>query len=116
YVPVKEIIEELYEGEVYNLEVDKDHTYIAEGLATHNCMAWIGCDDTGSEPAFIIVNSWGPDWIHGPMPEYGIPKGAFLCDASTAAKMLRSDSSFAFSSVVGFPPVKLPDYSSKEYL
>ncbi len=26
-----------YEGPVYNLDVDVDHTYIADGIATHNC-------------------------------------------------------------------------------
>lgn len=25
--------------EVYNFEVDKDHTYVADGITTHNCMA-----------------------------------------------------------------------------
>lgn len=115
-MPVQSVEMEDYIGPVHNLEVEGSNSYISNGRASHNCMAWIGCDDTGSEPAFIICNSWGESWVSGPMPEYGIPKGAFLCHADTADRMLKSDGSFAFSSVVGFPPVKLPDYGSKDYL
>jgi len=75
-----------------------------------HAMAWIACDDTGSEPAFLVQNSWGK-WNDGGHPEWGpIPDGSFLITASVAASMIRSDSSFAFSSVVGFPPTKLPNY------
>lgn len=81
-----------------------------------HCMAWTACDDTGSEPAFLVQNSWAK-WNDGGHPEWGpIPDGSFLIHADVAASMLRSDSSFAFSSVNGFPPVKLPDYGSAEYL
>ena len=27
-----------------------------------HCMAWIACDDTGSEPLFLVQNSWGK-WL-----------------------------------------------------
>ena len=86
-----------------------------QGSWSH-CMAWIGCDDTGSEPAFLVQNSWGK-WNDGGHPEWGqIPDGSFLIHADVAARMISSDSSFAFSSVVGFPPTKLPDYGFEEYL
>ncbi|QFY09567.1 hypothetical protein GBF35_25555 [Nonomuraea phyllanthi] len=32
-----------YEGPVYNLDVDVDHTYIADGIATHNCYLKMWC-------------------------------------------------------------------------
>ena len=35
--PIKEIKKEFYEGLVYNLEVDQDHSYVANGVAVHNC-------------------------------------------------------------------------------
>ena len=79
-------------------------------------MCWCGCDDTGSEPAFIIVNSWGKSWISGPKPEYGIPDGAFLIHADTAQSMLSSDTSFAFSAINGFPPTNISSYLTEEYL
>jgi len=76
----------------------------------NHAMAWIACDDTGSEPAFLVQNSWGK-FNDGGHPSWGpIPDGSFLIHADVAARMISSDSSFAFSSVVGFPPVKLPTY------
>lgn len=86
-----------------------------EGSWSH-CMAWTACDDTGSEPAFLVQNSWGK-FNDGGHPQWGpIPDGSFLIHADVAARMLKSDSSFAFSAVQGFPPVKLPDYGFEEYL
>lgn len=81
-----------------------------------HCMAWIACDDTGSEPAFLVQNSWGA-WNGGGHPSWGqIPDGSFMIHADIADDMLRSDGSFAFSTVNGFPPVKLPNYGFEEYL
>lgn len=34
---VTAISESVYEGEVYDLEVEGDHTYLVEGVAVHNC-------------------------------------------------------------------------------
>lgn len=75
-----------------------------------HCMAWIACDDTGSEPAFLVQNSWGK-WNDGGHPEWGpIPDGSFLIHADDAAGMLRENGSYAFSNFDGFPLQKLPDY------
>jgi pyruvate formate lyase activating enzyme len=30
-----------YDGPVFNLEVEEDHTYLVDGLAVHNCQNWI---------------------------------------------------------------------------
>jgi len=59
YNPIRNIKNTKYIGKVYNLEVKNNHSYIVDGVASHNCMAWIACDDTGSEPAFLVQNSWG---------------------------------------------------------
>jgi hypothetical protein len=75
-----------------------------------HCMAWIACDDTGSEPLFLVQNSWGK-WNDGGHPEWGnIPDGSFLIRAEVAAGMLASNGSYAFSNFDGFPVQKLPDY------
>lgn len=82
-------------------------------------MCICGVDDTGesdSEPAFVIVNSWGPRWISGPKPRFWVPDGAFLARASVVASMIRGGGTFAYSNVVGFPPQNLPDYGSDTYL
>jgi hypothetical protein len=81
-----------------------------------HCLSLIGMDDRENQSDGIITNSWGPDWISGPKPDFGIPNGAFLVHAETLESMIRSDGSFSFSSVLGFPPLKLPDYGTEEYL
>jgi len=84
----------------------------AQGHWSH-AMAAIGCNEEGD---IIICNSWGTSWISGPKPEYGIPDGAFLAHAEVVNKMVRSDGSYAFSNVDGFPPQDLPDYGVEEFL
>jgi len=81
-----------------------------------HCMAWIACDDTGSEPAFLVQNSWGK-WNDGGHPEWGpIPDGSFLIHADVAAGMLAMNGSYTFSSFDGFPLQKLPSYGFEDYL
>lgn len=75
-----------------------------------HAMAWIACDDTGSEPAFLVQNSWGK-WNSGGHPEWGpIPDGSFLITADVAQGMLNGRAAYAFSDFDGFPLQKLPDY------
>ncbi len=86
-----------------------------QGSWSHS-MSWIGCDDSGSEIGFLIQNSWGA-WNAGGHPEWGpIPDGSFLIHADVAERMIKAGSSFAYSSIVGFPPTELPCYGSSEYL
>ena len=81
-----------------------------------HCMAWIACDDTGSEPLFLVQNSWGK-WNDGGHPEWGtIPDGSFLIRAEVAAGMLAANGSYAFSNFDGFPLQKLPSYGFEDYL
>jgi hypothetical protein len=81
-----------------------------------HCMAWIACDDTGSEPLFLVQNSWGK-WNDGGHPEWGpIPDGSFLIRAEVAAGMLAANGSYAFSNFDGFPVQKLPTYGFDDYL
>ena len=81
-----------------------------------HCMAWIACDDTGSEPLFLVQNSWGK-WNDGGHPEWGpIPDGSFLIRADVAAGMLSQNGSYAFSNFDGFPVQKLPSYGFEDYL
>ena len=81
-----------------------------------HCMAWIACDDTGGEPAFLVQNSWGK-WNDGGHPEWGpIPDGSFLIHADVAEGMLKQNGSYAFSNFDGFPVQKLPSYGFEDYL
>jgi hypothetical protein len=40
WVLIKSIDKESYSGKVYNLEVEEDHSYTVDFVATHNCMAF----------------------------------------------------------------------------
>jgi pyruvate formate lyase activating enzyme len=40
-VPLREVSSEPYEGDVYNMEVDEEHTYLAGLFAVANCQNWI---------------------------------------------------------------------------
>jgi glycosyltransferase involved in cell wall biosynthesis len=37
-VPINKVMETHYKGEVYNLEVEEDHSFCSHGMATHNCL------------------------------------------------------------------------------
>ena len=94
---------------------DKNGIAKRSGSWAH-CMAWVACDDTGSEPLFLVQNSWGK-WNDGGHPEWGpIPDGSFLITSDVAANMLSQNGSYVFSEFDGFPVQKLPDYGFKEYL
>ncbi len=41
YVPIRKISTYKYNGYVYNLEVDTDHSYLAQFVATHNCQNYL---------------------------------------------------------------------------
>ena len=94
---------------------DKKGFARTQGSWAH-CMAWTACDDTGSEPAFLVQNSWGK-WNDGGHPEWGpIPDGSFLIHADVAQGMLSMNGAYAFSGFDGFPLQKLPDYGFETYL
>lgn len=77
-----------------------------------HAMAWIACDDTGSEPAFLVQNSWGA-WNSGGHPAWGeIPPGSFLITADVAAGMIRQQSCWAISNFNGFPAQKLLNWGA----
>jgi hypothetical protein len=80
----------------------------ASGSWAH-CMAFLAVDDTPKRPGLLCQNSWGPNWINGPI-RLNQPPGSFWVDAQTANRMLSRDpDSFALSGFVGFPVQSL-DY------
>ena len=54
--PIAEIRRELYADYVYGLSVERDHTYIADGVITHNCIYSF----TGADPS-VLLNEDLPD-------------------------------------------------------
>jgi C1A family cysteine protease len=49
---------ETYSGKVYNFEVEDDNSYVANGIAVHNCA--VGYDN--NKECLIVRNSWGENW------------------------------------------------------
>jgi hypothetical protein len=102
---------------IYGFSNKRDSKGLAKvsGSWAH-AMAWIACDDTNGETAFLVQNSWGK-WNDGGHPSWGpIPEGSFLIHADVAAGMLKQNGAYAFSDFDGFPPQKLPDYGFVDYL
>ena len=101
---------------VYNLEVSNSHTFIVDGVSTHNCMSVIAMDDTKqrhSECLFLIQNSWGPHWISGPKFPEDQPEGSFWTTASILHGMIKDGECWVFSGAKGFPSKNL-DWSLYE--
>ncbi|MEK7592073.1 MAG: LAGLIDADG family homing endonuclease, partial [Patescibacteria group bacterium] len=60
YLPIKDRTTTSYKGDVYNLEVEHDHSYVAEFAAVHNCWTpWFAM--YGSKSGFdSIADAFGP--------------------------------------------------------
>jgi hypothetical protein len=62
----------------------------------------------GDRPGFLILNSWGPDWVGGPKGDGDPPDGSFWADRAVVDRMFKQGDSFAWGDVKGFPSRK-PD-------
>jgi intein/homing endonuclease len=47
YLPIKTIETKHYDGYVYNLEVEEDNSYVAEGISVHNCLPVLEAQSLG---------------------------------------------------------------------
>ena len=101
-IPVREATSFDYDGPVYNYDVDEDNSYLAGGVAVHNCMTFSSVRFE-PRPGLLCQNSWGPDYVSGPKFPEDQPDGSFWVDAATATRMLSGDDSFAVSGIEGFP-------------
>lgn len=58
--PIKSITTIEYDGDVYNLEVEDNHSYIAGGIATHNCICQYSicsiCGNKASTPTEYCIH------------------------------------------------------------
>jgi intein/homing endonuclease len=58
-MPVREVTSIAYVGKVYNCEVEDSHSYLADGIVSHNCVHGDGCYQSGGRWILDGVNSWG---------------------------------------------------------
>lgn len=56
----------------------------------------------GSRRGFGIWNSWGDNWVKGPVWPEDMPLGFFWCDWDVFERMLRGRDTFAYSDFQGF--------------
>lgn len=56
----------------------------------------------GKRRGFLIINSWGDDWITGPIWPDDMPYGSFWADWDVVGRMLKSNDTFAYASYQGF--------------
>ena len=71
----------------------------AQGSWAH-CMVFVGT--RADREGLLCLNSWGPNWISGPVYPPDQPAGSFWCDSQTCDRMLSGGDSFAVSAVDGF--------------
>ena len=105
YLSIRDIIVGHKLVDVYNMEVEEDNSYLANGIIVHNCMLFYGVR-YGSRPGLLCQNSWGV-FNSGPKWPDDQPDGSFWVEASVADRMLRGEDSFAISDAVGFPKRKI---------
>jgi hypothetical protein len=100
-----------FEGKVYNFEVEDVNSYIADGIAVHNCQELCGtCVVKGNIPAVVYRNSWG-DYLGSTNNkvqlesgrEIELPEGCYLSRLEEIESELRQQDTFAVSEAVGFP-------------
>lgn len=101
-MPVREVKRERYTGTVWNYEVEHAHSYLANNIVSHNCMAILGYT-AGPRTGFWIQNSWGVAAHRGPTGKGNPPEGGFWADAAVVGRMLAQGDSWAFGDAAGFP-------------
>lgn len=85
--------------------------------STAHCVCIFCCDDTGTEPLFGLGNSWPSTWVSGGHPDWGpLPDGSGLVRAMFIQDAISRGDLFAIGNTEGFPPQKLPDYGTGDYL
>ena len=86
---------------------DADGFLKASGRWGH-CMSCEGY--RADKDAFLIMNSWGANWVKGPKGPGEPPDGSFWITSANMDRMLRQQDSYVVSGVKGFPKQKLnPD-------
>ena len=83
---------------------DADGFLKARGSWPH-CMAIIGYRK--DKNAFFVMNSWGADWVKGPLGAGNPPPGGFWVEAKTIDRILSQGDSYAISDLTGFPKRKI---------
>ena len=71
-----------------------------------HAMSIVGRRTINGKKYFLILNSWGENWISGPLYE-DQPPGSFYADFETVHRMLSGGDSYSVVDLNGFKPKKL---------
>lgn len=80
----------------------------AAGSRWLHSMVVIAVADEGRK-GVLILNSWGPNWVEGPLRFGDEPKGSFWCDWKVIDGMLLQGDSYALYNFQGWPIRSLMD-------
>lgn len=94
-------------GQGFTSVRDADGFCQARGSWSH-CMLICGKRVDGRK-GYLILNSWGNDWVSGPKYE-DQPDGSFYAEPSVVARILRAGDSWAISDPEGFKRNILPEW------
>ncbi len=62
-IPLRSVEREAYDGDVYNLEVDEEHSYLAGLFAVSNCQNWVTSQALRDPAALAPPDTMSPDEI-----------------------------------------------------
>jgi hypothetical protein len=89
FIPITEIIEEYYEGPVYNLEVEDDNSYLVNGgLSAHNCVF------SGKRGLYTEADVHDATDAYGKSKSAGEPPNATIIRTSIIGEELKGKLSF----------------------
>ena len=90
------------------------------GKPWNHCMSIGGFDDTctyAQDPLLLDIQSWGPDWISGPLAEYPMPKGSAMIRWPEFYKhVVARGEVYIIGDASGYPARDLPNYGTESYL
>jgi hypothetical protein len=72
----------------------------------NHAMVIIAVSDEGRRGA-LILNSWGSNWVNGPMRYGDEPEGSFWVDWEIIDRMVKQGDSFALRGFKGYPHYRL---------
>jgi thiol-disulfide isomerase/thioredoxin len=94
-------------GQGFTSTRDSDGFCAPRGSWSH-CMLICGKRGEGRK-GYLILNSWGNDWVSGPKYK-DQPDGSFYAEPAVVLRILRAGDSWALSDAEGFKPRILPDW------
>ncbi|MCS6936815.1 MAG: radical SAM protein [Candidatus Bipolaricaulota bacterium] len=71
YIPIRSVEEQFYQGPVYTMEVDEDHSYLAGFVSTSNCQNWIVSQTLRDKNAGALPHDVTPEELVSLAQRYG---------------------------------------------